>query len=424
MLRRLLVALAVLSLLVVPGAAVHATGSAPGAPKILGPADGAVLRAYDEQVFEVSAVDPDRDRYTATVSVVDANGLTLSFSSRETASDDGVAPQEVAVARPPVELPDGTYTWTVAAVDSNGNAGPSSPARTFRVGGGGGGLGANPSDQCKQGRPMPVDGVMADGFVRVRERVVGDERWICVRTDDFGGRVVLRNLAGGPTAGTTTDANAGACGAAPDNIASGQRPLAAADDGSFVDVYQGAAGVWLCVQAGGVPTRLMWAAPRTVGATSIAFTPDFGGWKRPPLARNDAYYSGTCQAKQTNLTTVVNADIADGHLWIETQQDSPELTRLCFRTTNAAWTSPTVTGVRGGLMEVKTAPPTPSVQVADTWTGCNQKLPTFTAPELGSIGYTAEGTHGQAAVCWKSSLIGVLSVNVVQPQWGTLLFVE
>ena len=103
---------------------------APGAPTPVSPAEGHGFAHGDPQTFALSAVDPDGDPYTATVTIRDGatNGVVATMDTTPAPSGD----VSHAVRVPP--LPEGTYTWSAQARDVLHVAGPESPTRTFHVG--------------------------------------------------------------------------------------------------------------------------------------------------------------------------------------------------------------------------------------------------------------------------------------------------
>ena len=98
--------------------------TAPGTPQQLSPQDGDTVVAGAPIAFTVEASDDEGDLYTPRITVTGASG---TYTATGVPAMPG---QSVAVL---TGLPPGTYTWTAAAVDSNGWVSGSSASRTLRV---------------------------------------------------------------------------------------------------------------------------------------------------------------------------------------------------------------------------------------------------------------------------------------------------
>lgn len=126
--RALVVSLLAVSTLGLPASPADAA-MPPETPELVAPLPGHVFDSTDPQVFTVRVMDPDGDRWVASIEATNLDtGIVVAFPTTPGVSGGFAS----GVAVPP--LTPGLYRWSARAVDSTGAIGLWSAPSEFRVG--------------------------------------------------------------------------------------------------------------------------------------------------------------------------------------------------------------------------------------------------------------------------------------------------
>lgn len=135
---------------------------APGAPSLLAPANGAVLRRNGNEPFSIASIDDDGDPITGTVVVRHADGTEVARFPTSPAPSGGPSSGVLVES-----LREGVYTWTAAAEDVHGAVSEPATSRSFSVGPpptAGGGLVSGTVAYASPGVPLGVCAATSSTF--------------------------------------------------------------------------------------------------------------------------------------------------------------------------------------------------------------------------------------------------------------------
>lgn len=298
---------------------------------LLSPANGAAIPTGAPQTLTARGDDPDAESYTATFTVKSGSTVVRTGSTGSAASGTAVS----FTLSPP--LTSGTYTWSARATDARGLAGNESASRTFTVT-------PPPSQQCEGG--VGVDGFSGDAYLKLQAAPSLDG--VCVRINDgpatlVGGKIVV-DTGGVQAPGTAfADDDAQACAAAA-NLVPGTHPLNTGSIGDpsepqtyveyAVDAYASTGSVQVCASVttvnGTVTRRVVIPIDASVTTPDPRLVADPPGTPLPSTVPNAATPSNTCAAG-SGAVRVLDAEAAEGHVWLYHWTESSSRMHLCVR---------------------------------------------------------------------------------------------